>query len=43
LRTQNEAMSAENERMRAALTEIARLAANDGPWFAEIACAALNE
>jgi len=36
-------MSADNERLRAALTEIARLAVNDSPWFAEIARAALKE
>ena len=30
-----EHLRAENERLRAALTEIARLSANDSPWFAE--------
>jgi hypothetical protein len=43
LRTQNEAMSPDNERLRAALTEIAQLAVNDSLWFAEIARAALKE
>ena len=38
-----EHLRAENERLRAALTEIARLAVNDSPWFAEIARAALKE
>jgi hypothetical protein len=33
----------EIERLRAALSEIARLAANDSPRFAEIARAALKE
>jgi hypothetical protein len=32
----------EIERLRAALSDVARLAADDSPWFAEIARAALK-